>query len=322
VSEELERLPEICLSPGVAGAGTYVSGRIANVVLAGAGVSRLAAELVRDLMAETAPVPVLVHTGHTLPAFAGPDTLVVALSYLGTSEETVYVVSDASERRCKVVPAMSGGHLRDIAAGQGFPSILLTGGLEGSAARLAASVFGIQTHLPALRPDAALFGDDARDDREEAIRLLRRQRDAFSASGAGGRTAPGQLAAVLHNRTVVVLASPSLEAVARCWRYWLEADADYRAHAGAFPAVEHEGWLGVGPDSLLRRWDTTVILLRDRFDDPMVSARIEAARDKWHAAVPELPIHEIVADGKSLLARMWTTLYLGAWTAEGLRQRV
>ena len=47
-------------------------------------------------------VPLMVVRGYVLPAWVGPDTLVVASSHSGRTEETLAAVETAFQRRCPV----------------------------------------------------------------------------------------------------------------------------------------------------------------------------------------------------------------------------
>src|SRR5687767_12272792 len=66
--------------------------RVDGVVVAGMGGSAIAGDLVRLLAVDHARVPVFVCRDYELPAFAGEQTLVVASSYSGNTEETLSVV--------------------------------------------------------------------------------------------------------------------------------------------------------------------------------------------------------------------------------------
>ena len=62
---------------------------IRQVVVAGMGGSAIAGDYAAALLRDRCRVPVLVWRDYGLPAFAGPDTLVVASSYSGNTEETL-----------------------------------------------------------------------------------------------------------------------------------------------------------------------------------------------------------------------------------------
>ncbi|HEY5983045.1 MAG TPA: bifunctional phosphoglucose/phosphomannose isomerase, partial [Anaerolineales bacterium] len=80
-----------------------VSG-ISRVVIAGLGGSAIGGDLLASFVADTSKVPVIVQRDYGLPAFAeGPQTLVVASSHSGNTEETLDAFDAALRASCNVV---------------------------------------------------------------------------------------------------------------------------------------------------------------------------------------------------------------------------
>src|SRR5438132_4131061 len=65
------------------------------IVVCGMGGSGVAGDVLRGLYADRIPVPIVVNKGYGLPVFAGPDTLVAALSFSGNTEETLSAYGEA-----------------------------------------------------------------------------------------------------------------------------------------------------------------------------------------------------------------------------------
>src|SRR5690606_41228606 len=63
---------------------------VQQVVISGMGGSAISADLLAALIADTCPVPISVVRGYGLPAHVrGPETLVIALSHSGGTEEKI-----------------------------------------------------------------------------------------------------------------------------------------------------------------------------------------------------------------------------------------
>ena len=60
-----------------------------NIVIAGMGGSALAADMVRVLTAGWLHIPLEVVKGYDLPGFVSEETLVIAVSHSGNTEETL-----------------------------------------------------------------------------------------------------------------------------------------------------------------------------------------------------------------------------------------
>jgi hypothetical protein len=78
------------------------------VVVAGMGGSAAGGDLVAACASDTLDVPLLVHRGYGLPAAAGPESLVVALSYSGDTAEVLSAVEVALRRGIPVVAVDTG----------------------------------------------------------------------------------------------------------------------------------------------------------------------------------------------------------------------
>src|SRR5207245_1081906 len=99
------------------------------VVLVGMGGSAAGAELIAGCAAERLDVPIVVHRGYGLPPTAGKQTLVVASSYSGDTEEVLSAAEAALKRAVPMVALTAGGRLGALAASHGLPRVTLPEGL-------------------------------------------------------------------------------------------------------------------------------------------------------------------------------------------------
>jgi glucose/mannose-6-phosphate isomerase len=73
------------------------------VVLSAVGSSAAACEVLRALVADDVPLPLVEVSGPTLPRWVGPLDLVIAVSRSGTARPTLEAVTEAGRRGCRVV---------------------------------------------------------------------------------------------------------------------------------------------------------------------------------------------------------------------------
>jgi len=73
------------------------------VVLSAVGSSAAACEVLRALVADDVPLPLVEASGPTLPRWVGPLDLVIAVSRSGTAQPTLEAVTEAGRRGCRVV---------------------------------------------------------------------------------------------------------------------------------------------------------------------------------------------------------------------------
>ena len=82
-----------------------------QVVVLGLGGSAIGADLLRVLLVDECPIPVLVHRDYGVPAFVDAHTLVIASSYSGNTEETLSGFDAAMERGAHLLAVTTGGEL-------------------------------------------------------------------------------------------------------------------------------------------------------------------------------------------------------------------
>src|SRR6218665_316643 len=79
-----------------------LASNITNVVICGMGGSGIGGKIVSQWISNYAKIPVLFAQDYTLPAFVGPNTLVIGSSYSGNTEETLISLIEAKERGSRV----------------------------------------------------------------------------------------------------------------------------------------------------------------------------------------------------------------------------
>ena len=84
---------------------------VRSVVILGMGGSAISGDLARTLGADLASVPIEVVRGYRIPGYVDSNTLVLAISYSGETEETLAAFDAASERTASLIVVASGGGL-------------------------------------------------------------------------------------------------------------------------------------------------------------------------------------------------------------------
>jgi glucose/mannose-6-phosphate isomerase len=224
------------------------------VVVAGMGGSGIAGDVLAALAFGESAVPVLAVKGDRLPAFVGPGTLLVAVSYSGDTAETLSAVSQGLAAGARLVAVTSGGALAELAASRGAPSVGIEGGRMPRAAlwSLAVAVASAAEAAGVLPPltDQVCAAADALD--QEAA--------ALGPSVATAANPAKQAALRLAGRLPVVWGSGQLGAVAATrFRTQCNENAKISVVSGPLPEANHndvmglEGGLGQGRELVLLR---------------------------------------------------------------------
>ncbi len=279
---------------------------IRQIVLSGMGGSAIGGDLVRSYVSGELRIPFLVNRHYTLPDFVGRETLLIASSYSGETEEAISALKDAVKRKSKVVCICSGGTLAKVARARNFPVIHIPGGLPPRAA-LGYAFFPLLIALTKLG-----FIRDRKREIRETVRLLENKSGEYSNPDSASNSAL-QLASQLRGRIgIVYSASEHLDAVNTRWRGQMAENAKTLMFGSLLPEMNHNelvGWKVLGP--AMR--EIQVVFLRDTHDHPRVQRRMDLTKGILAAHTSRLT--EVWSEGSSLLARMFSLIYFGDWVS-------
>jgi glucose/mannose-6-phosphate isomerase len=273
------------------------------VVVAGMGGSAIGGDLLRTYLLEDLAWPLLVHRDYSLPPFVDAGTLVFLSSYSGNTEETLSAAERALQKKARMVAIASGGRLAELAAEKGFPLIRIPSGLPPRAA-LGYSFGALLESLVKLGLVA-----DRTADVEETGRLLEHRRTEYEINKDGSDNPAKQLAAELFRRFPVLYAwGWRYQAVAARWRGQLAEVGKQLSSHHLLPEMNHNeiaGWQH--PAEVLSR--TIVILLRDCQEPSPIRRRLVLTGRSLASRTGR--VREVWASGDSLLARLFSLVYLG-----------
>ena len=279
---------------------------IHQAVVGGLGGSAIGGDLLRCLMEADGEVPLVVNRGYTVPHFVGKETLFLAASYSGNTEETLAQYDQARHYRARIVCITSGGELAQRAEADRVPVCRIPGGQPPRSAT--GYLF-----FPALAilQKRGLLARSLDPDVTEAISLLDRVRATCGPEVPTAMNPAKQLAAELYGRVAVIYgSSPARGVVALRWKTQLNENAKQHAFAGAFPEIDHNeilAWTYARRQAA--RW--SVVYLRDpdeRLAAPRLARRVETTKKVIGRGVRN---HEVRAEGGSPLARLLYLIYLG-----------
>jgi len=282
-------------------------GTFQNIVVTGLGGSAIGGDLLRVYAFTCLDIPVTVNRGYTLPRFAGPRTLVLAVSFSGNTEETLGAYNEARRRGAAIVAVTSGGQLAAQARRDGVPLITVPGGIAPR------SAIGY-LFLPLLMLlDRLGLVNGIEAEAAEAVRILRELRIRYDLEAPLTENPAKQMAMNLQGRIPVIWgASTTTEAVAQRWKGQINENAKAPAYWNVLPELNHNEIVGfqAPTDNLHRIW---LVFLRDPDDHPQVQKRFAVTREIVGKVVAG--VSEVEASGKGLLARMFSLIYLGDYVS-------
>ncbi|MCK5595284.1 bifunctional phosphoglucose/phosphomannose isomerase [bacterium] len=274
---------------------------VEKIIVIGMGGSAIGGDILSKLLINEIKVPIFVNRNYHLPNFADKKTLVFATSYSGNTEETLSSYNDAKERGCKIICVTSGGKLAENAESDNIPLIIIPGGQSPR------SALGYM-FFPVLIAMQNLGLTTKTEDINETIAMLKRFKTIWGNKSADSNLAK-KLAKILYNKFPLIYSIDGcLGPVALRWKTQLNENSKILAYNNIFPELDHNeivGWEGL--DNLTK--DMSVIILRDKDDSERNSKRIAITSSIIEDKPSE--ITEVWTQGNSILARMFSLIYLG-----------
>ncbi|MEK7131105.1 MAG: SIS domain-containing protein [Patescibacteria group bacterium] len=100
--------------------------KASNIVVLGMGGSALGAHLIKSVFLDSLKIPVEIVNKYLAPEFVSKNSLVIASSYSGSTEEIISAVADAKKRKAKIMVIASGGKLADWAKQNHIPALVFS----------------------------------------------------------------------------------------------------------------------------------------------------------------------------------------------------
>lgn len=279
---------------------------IDSILLTGLGGSAIGGDVLRSYLADDLRVPFVVNRNYTLPEFVDARTLVIIASYSGATEETIAAHHDAMRRKAKIVCISSNGETARIAGQHKQPLVTIPKGFPPRTA------LGYSFFTPLIALTSMGFIPSKEKEIRETVRLLRRLSGVYG-SLSNKRNTALDLAKQLYNKLPIVYsAADRFDVVNTRWRGQLAENSKVLAFGHVLPEMNHNEL--VGWKALKRHMeDMAVVFLRDYGDHERVKIRMEIT--KGIVGEYASKVLEVESEGSSLLARMFSLLYLGDWVS-------
>jgi len=280
-------------------------GRFRNIVFGGMGGSAIAGDVVRSLLGDGFPVPLIVNRGYRLPGFVDSRTLFVASSYSGNTEETLTATQKAKEKGCTVLCVTSGGRLGEMAEENGWPLFRLPSGYPPRAA-LGYSL-GVMLHF--FRRLGV--GEVAQEDLKQTITFLEKMGKTWGQI-ENSDNLPLILAGEIRGKIPLIYSSvEGLDGVGFRWKTQLNENGKTHAFYQPFPEMNHNeivGWKCLpGTDVFFRHF--IMVVLRIPEDSPRIRLRMDTTKQLVEKSGGR--VLEVMGEGSSFLARLLYLIYLG-----------
>lgn len=278
------------------------TGIIQNVVITGLGGSGIGGTIVADWAQGQCKVPVIINKDYHIPGFVGKNTLVLACSYSGNTEETLMAMAESLEAGAQVAVITSGGIMQQRAQSLGLNCIVVPGG-NPPRSMLGFSLVCLLQYFAHYQ---LVTGFNALEIATIAKKLEILQPELQMQTKV--------LAQKIANKTVAVYAASGMGGVATRLRQQLNENAKVVGWDAVVPEMNHNelvGWAGGNQSH-------AAIFLRSNHDYSRNQFRIDVSRAIIGKNTDA--VYEVWADQGTVLNEMLYLIHWGDWLSYYLHE--
>ena len=270
---------------------------IKNILICGLGGSGIGGTIVADIISPKVNIPIASTKDYSIPNFVNEHTLVIANSYSGNTEETLYALEKCQARRTEIAVITSGGKLKTIAEENKYNKIIIPGDQPPRA------MFGYAfTELFFMLNHYGIIDDSFKSEFDKAITLIDTEKADIQKQAM-------DLAKKIHKQTPVIYVAKGFEGVAIRFRQQLNENSKILAWHNVVPEMNHNELLG---------WRTNVdglavVYFRNKCDYNRNQIRMDINKKVISKFTSN--ITEIWSKGHSLIENSLYHISLGDWTS-------
>lgn len=231
-----------------------------NVLILGIGGSGISAALVSTLAEKMCHIPVAACRDYTLPVWVDHNTLIIAVSHSGNTEETLETFTQAALKTDKLITISMGGRLASLGSQHKALSYQYYSDVPQPRVAIGYQITSLLAIFGKLK-----FIEINDDDIKEAVILLKGLVKKLSPENSSTYNLSKQLAQKLLGKIPVIVGSGTLTEVARRWKGDFNENAKQAAYFEILPEMNHNALVGFEFPKNLDN-EIFVIILQSQFD--------------------------------------------------------
>jgi glucose/mannose-6-phosphate isomerase len=274
-----------------------------NILVSGVGGSAIGGDILRIIAQHKVSIPVAVNRNYDIPAYVNENTLFLAVSYSGNTEETIASAQKASDQKANIICITSGGKVAEMAEFMGWGKVVLPGGMPPRAAT--GYLFAPLALI--LGKIGYLSGVD--EDIRETVKILKSIWDEYGISAPAEENKAMNIARELKRAIPVIWGVQGVTDISALrWKTQLNENAKCLAYYNVFPELNHNELAGMEiPDSLIAQM--VAVFLCDNYEQYRIKKRMEITQNLIADKIKK--VIKVNARGESLMARIYSLCYIG-----------
>lgn len=276
---------------------TSCTKEIRNVLICGLGGSGIGGTIVSDIISPKVDIPITATKDYSIPNFVNEHTLVIANSYSGNTEETLYALEKCQAKGAEIAVITSGGKLKTIAEENNYNKIIIPGNQPPRA------MFGYAfTELFFILNHYGIIDDSFKSDFTKAIELLDTEKSDIQEQAMS-------LAKKMYKQTPVIYVANGFEGVAVRFRQQINENSKMLCWHHVVPEMNHNELLGWRTNVN----DLAVVYFRNKSDYDRNQIRMDINKKVISEYTDN--ISEIWSKGDSLIENSLYHINLGDWVS-------
>ena len=278
---------------------------VKNILIGGMGGSGICGDIIQSVLFELIDLPIEVIKDYSMPKYINSDSLVIAISYSGNTEETLSLFDEAQKRKSKIIAISNSGELQEKAKISNSPYLRVKDSL------MPRTALG---HIlnPPLNIVLKLFPNTlAYQDILETEKILSNLQIIYALASPVSENRAKEIAEKIKNKYIMIFGSESITRPAALrLKTQFNENAKLPVYFNCFPELGHNEIIGVADDPLSKK-DTAIIALRSSLENPQLKKCIDVALEIMKPKVNE--VTELSGQGKSKLSQLLSLIFLGDW---------
>lgn len=275
--------------------------KISNIIISGLGGSAISADLIKNFLSEEIFVPIVVNRNYDLPKFASKNTLFIASSYSGNTEETISSLKQAISIGCKIICITTGGEVESIAKKNNLSCIKVQPGFQPRYS-LGLSFFSLLKVFQVLK-----LIEDQSEVVNKIMSLWKSKGQEYSTAGNFAYTFAESLVGFIP---VIYSVADSTSSVGYRFKCQLNENSKLHAFHGEIPEMNHNEIIGW--ESYQEKvFHSKIINIIEKNYHPQIQKRFEILKDIFSKSGVETIT--LQSNEESYKVRLLDLIYLGDW---------
>lgn len=246
--------------------------KFTSIVLCGMGGSAISGDVMSAYLSDECTLPVKVVRNYSLPAFVDENTLLIAVSYSGNTEETLFCLEEGKKRNAGLFCISSGGKVLDVCERSGLDHVPIPSGWPPRSA-----LGYLIVPICCLLQKMGYCETTVEEMVDRAVPVLEQVWSELVGASGDNFIKLNKLVNGLSRGMLMVYAPPAISVVARRWMTQLNENSKVLAHWGVIPEMNHNELVGWGNDGLKNYYK--VVFLDYEFLLPRIKKRIQLTRE-------------------------------------------